>query len=209
MRAVPLVADDISEAAEGGALLVVHEDEDFVAVSKPPGVQTHPTHRWGAGKGRGAEAMFTSGARGARHKCDMFQALQRGSAACAAALSTVRDGPSLEGASADRTLYDPPPCNRARGRQQLDELVGHVPGRPQPARAAPPSAGRTLSDLLPYRDRFRGGSMVNRLITYLGGHNPHVLHRLDMDTSGLLLFAKHTSIVPGIHRQFRWVIIYH
>jgi 23S rRNA-/tRNA-specific pseudouridylate synthase len=46
--------------------------------------------------------------------------------------------------------------------------------------------------------------MVNKMITYMDGQNPHVLHRLDMDTSGLLLFAKNSAIVPGIHRQFRW-----
>eukprot|EP00967_Tisochrysis_lutea_P077575 scaffold105405_cov24-Tisochrysis_lutea.AAC.1 len=41
MRAVPLVGDDITGSAQGeggpGPLVVVHEDEDFVAVSKPPG----------------------------------------------------------------------------------------------------------------------------------------------------------------------------
>mmetsp|Transcript_27575 Transcript_27575/g.74586 ORF Transcript_27575/g.74586 Transcript_27575/m.74586 type:complete len:428 (-) Transcript_27575:1706-2989(-) len=51
--------------------------------------------------------------------------------------------------------------------------------------------------------RFKGGSMVNQMITYMKGQNPHVLHRLDMDTSGLLLFAKHSGVVPGVHKQFR------
>ncbi|KXZ50305.1 hypothetical protein GPECTOR_17g944 [Gonium pectorale] len=32
---------------------------------------------------------------------------------------------------------------------------------------------------------------------------PYVLHRLDMATSGLLLFAKRPEVVAGVHRQFR------
>eukprot|EP00798_Chlamydomonas_sp_ICE-L_P029221 gene29221-5725_t len=51
--------------------------------------------------------------------------------------------------------------------------------------------------------RFRGGSMVNRLIHYLGGKEPLVIHRLDRDTSGLLLFAKTKEAVTKVHAQFR------
>ena len=32
---------------------------------------------------------------------------------------------------------------------------------------------------------------------------PLTLHRLDQDTSGVLLFAKARAVVPGVHRQFR------
>lgn len=45
--------------------------------------------------------------------------------------------------------------------------------------------------------------MVNQMITYLNGATPRVLHRLDVDTSGLLLFAKHPVIASGVHKQFR------
>ncbi len=45
--------------------------------------------------------------------------------------------------------------------------------------------------------------MVNRLIAHLGGCEPFVLHRLDLHTSGLLLFAKRGDVVPGVHKQFR------
>jgi 23S rRNA pseudouridine1911/1915/1917 synthase len=44
--------------------------------------------------------------------------------------------------------------------------------------------------------------MVNRLISYLG-RPPHVLHRLDMNTSGVVLFGKRPGVVPHVHRQFR------
>lgn len=44
--------------------------------------------------------------------------------------------------------------------------------------------------------------MVNRVIHYLG-RDPHTLHRLDMNTSGVVLLAKHPSVVPHIHKQFR------
>ena len=31
-----------------------------------------------------------------------------------------------------------------------------------------------------------------------------MLHRLDMNTSGVVLFAKTRDVVPGLHAQFRW-----
>ncbi|KAL6744898.1 pseudouridine synthase, partial [Haematococcus lacustris] len=52
--------------------------------------------------------------------------------------------------------------------------------------------------------RYKGGSVVNALIGQLGGRPPHVLHRLDMDTSGVLLMAKQPGVVAAVHRQFRW-----
>lgn len=51
--------------------------------------------------------------------------------------------------------------------------------------------------------RYKGGSVVNALIGQLGGRPPHVLHRLDMDTSGVLLMAKQPGVVAAVHRQFR------
>lgn len=45
--------------------------------------------------------------------------------------------------------------------------------------------------------------MVNRVIGYLG-RPPHVLHRLDMDTSGLLLFTKTQAAARDVSLQFRW-----
>eukprot|EP00892_Ulva_mutabilis_P011755 jgi/Ulvmu1/8952/UM005_0043.1 len=50
--------------------------------------------------------------------------------------------------------------------------------------------------------RHQGRSMVNRLIGYLG-KPPHVLHRLDMDTTGVMLFAKEPHVVAAMHAQFR------
>ncbi|GJQ14209.1 hypothetical protein GpartN1_g6000.t1 [Galdieria partita] len=51
------------------------------------------------------------------------------------------------------------------------------------------------------RHRFLGGTLLNRLIGYLG-YTPHVCHRLDMETSGLVLFAKHPTSARKIHQQF-------
>ena len=45
--------------------------------------------------------------------------------------------------------------------------------------------------------------MVNRLIGHLG-QPPLPLHRLDMDTSGLVLFAKSTRVVEAVAKQFRY-----
>lgn len=53
------------------------------------------------------------------------------------------------------------------------------------------------------KHRFVGGSMFNRLKFYLNGSEPAVIHRLDMNTTGVLLFAKSRDIVPAMHAQFR------
>ncbi|GAX77191.1 hypothetical protein CEUSTIGMA_g4637.t1 [Chlamydomonas eustigma] len=50
--------------------------------------------------------------------------------------------------------------------------------------------------------RYKGGSMVNRVIGHLG-HPPYTIHRLDMDTSGIMLFAKSREAVEPVAVQFR------
>ena len=42
MRAVPLAADDLP-------VEVIYEDEDLIAINKPPGVITAPKHRFVGG----------------------------------------------------------------------------------------------------------------------------------------------------------------
>ena len=56
--------------------------------------------------------------------------------------------------------------------------------------------------------RWQSGSMVNLLMGHLEaqgaqGTKPYVLHRLDQNTSGVLLFAKNPAVVPGVARAFR------
>ena len=62
--------------------------------------------------------------------------------------------------------------------------------------------------LAPVMCRFRGGSMVNRAIHRLSGsgQSPHVLHRLDMHTSGVLLFAKTAQVVAAVSALLPWLI---
>ena len=52
------------------------------------------------------------------------------------------------------------------------------------------------------KHRFMGGSLVNRIKGRMG-FEPAVLHRLDMDTSGVILFARARDIVPAVHAAFR------
>ena len=52
------------------------------------------------------------------------------------------------------------------------------------------------------KHRYVGGSMVNRIIG-ARGLEPGVLHRLDMNTTGVVLFAKARDVVPAVHLQFR------
>lgn len=55
------------------------------------------------------------------------------------------------------------------------------------------------------KHRYTGGSLVNRIIG-TRGYNPLVLHRLDMNTTGVVLFSKKADIVPAIHKEFRYVL---
>lgn len=52
------------------------------------------------------------------------------------------------------------------------------------------------------RHRFEGESMVNRVVHYLGGRSPYVLHRLDNPTSGVLLFGKNRPAARSLAKQF-------
>lgn len=50
--------------------------------------------------------------------------------------------------------------------------------------------------------RWQGGSLLNRLIGHLGGAMPLPVHRLDMDTSGVVVMAKHREAAAGVQQQF-------
>lgn len=50
--------------------------------------------------------------------------------------------------------------------------------------------------------RFIGGTLVNRLIGHLGGAEPYVLHRLDMHTTGVVLFGKAKGVVAPLAAAF-------
>jgi 23S rRNA-/tRNA-specific pseudouridylate synthase len=52
------------------------------------------------------------------------------------------------------------------------------------------------------KHRFEGGSLVNRVLGNTG-KMPYVVHRLDMNTSGVLLFAKNSETASLLHEQFR------
>ena len=52
------------------------------------------------------------------------------------------------------------------------------------------------------KHRYTGGSMVNRIIG-ARGLEPAVMHRLDMNTTGVVLFGKKRDVVPAIHKEFR------
>ncbi|CAD7703691.1 unnamed protein product [Ostreobium quekettii] len=52
------------------------------------------------------------------------------------------------------------------------------------------------------RHRWQGGTMVNRALGYLG-YEPNVVHRLDMNTTGVLAVAKSATAAAHIQRQFK------
>lgn len=50
--------------------------------------------------------------------------------------------------------------------------------------------------------RFNGGSLLNQCIGHLG-FEPHVVHRLDMDTSGVAVFAKTAACARAFGERFQ------
>lgn len=57
------------------------------------------------------------------------------------------------------------------------------------------------------KHRYTGTSLVNKIIGSRG-FNPYVLHRLDMNTTGVVLFGKQKDVVPAIHAEFRYAFSY-
>lgn len=52
------------------------------------------------------------------------------------------------------------------------------------------------------KHRYTGGSLVNRVIGNLK-MEPFVIHRLDMNTTGVVLFAKERGVASKLHAMFR------
>ncbi|KAI8101555.1 hypothetical protein M9435_001659 [Picochlorum sp. BPE23] len=52
------------------------------------------------------------------------------------------------------------------------------------------------------KHRYTGGSLVNRVIGNMG-IEPLVVHRLDMNTTGVVIFAKSSKAASLLHKQFR------
>ena len=45
--------------------------------------------------------------------------------------------------------------------------------------------------------------MVNRVVGYLNGRSPYVVHRLDQPTSGVVLLGKTLVATRSLHKQFQ------
>lgn len=48
---------------------------------------------------------------------------------------------------------------------------------------------------------YQGDTLISRL-RHLFGEEVRLLHRLDMDTSGVILLARNSQVIPGIAKQF-------
>jgi len=51
--------------------------------------------------------------------------------------------------------------------------------------------------------RFEGGSLLNWVLGYLDVGKIHTVHRLDQQTSGLVIFAKNPTTAEAVNAQFR------
>ncbi|GLC65336.1 hypothetical protein PLESTF_000281900 [Pleodorina starrii] len=180
MASVPLASD-----AGGPPLDVVFEDEHFLAVNKPVGMHTAPIHRFTGGSVVNKVIAYLNRGRGGRP-----------------------GGPPV-------TLLTPPPPwagGAAAGAPPYGSLIPELMPLPGPFTLT--SASSTSAPLSSSSDEDcgSGSGMGNGgAAAGSGGGSrttpyqlePYVLHRLDMNTSGLLLFAKRPEVVAGMHRQFR------
>lgn len=185
MRAVPLAADP-------HPVEVLYEDADLLAVNKPPGVITAPKHRyvggsivnrvkggWAVGEGGGGEGR---GRRRVWRACVLEEGVSWGPGG-------GRRGVQWKGWWAWRgSLY--------RG-EQLGTAIAERSPVPLPRSASTPV------------QRAPSPPSLLRLTPCAGtlGFEPLTLHRLDMNTSGVVLFAKTRDVVPGLHAQFRCAVL--
>lgn len=51
--------------------------------------------------------------------------------------------------------------------------------------------------------RFEGNSLLSRALHHLNGSTPYIVHRLDMDTSGVAVFVKKPHLVADVAAQFQ------
>ena len=79
-------------------------------------------------------------------------------------------------------------------------LLGHLTGATAAAQAAAAAAaGASSADASMQQQQ-----QQQRQPRHQANAKPYVLHRLDYNTSGLLLFAKRRDVVPGVAAAFRW-----
>ncbi|ABO97676.1 predicted protein, partial [Ostreococcus lucimarinus CCE9901] len=51
--------------------------------------------------------------------------------------------------------------------------------------------------------RFEGNSLLSRALHHMDGATPYIVHRLDMDTSGVAVFVKKQHLVANVAGQFQ------
>ena len=209
-RAIPLVADT-------APLDVLYEDADLLVVNKPPGLRFHPVHRfegnsllsrcighmhrnqgqvlgqsqgedWGLGQGSGQRVGDGGGGGGEGKGWGGYEG-EDGSAS-AGGCSDNGDGEGDRRSSG----VDPPPG--AHGSAE-DKGGGGGGGRGGSSLVS----GRQGSASQPIsKDGGRGGGGGGGEVEGGPGAFPHIVHRLDMDTSGVCMFVKKKSLVDGFAR---------
>lgn len=88
--------------------------------------------------------------------------------------------------------YHTAPIHRWQGGSIVSMLLAHF------SRTAAAAAGG--SDGAQQQQQLQQQSKPS----HMAAVKPYVVHRLDYNTSGLLLLGKRREVVPGISKQFRW-----
>ncbi|GFR49816.1 hypothetical protein Agub_g11756 [Astrephomene gubernaculifera] len=211
--AASAAADTGAASACGSGLDVLWEDEYFLAVNKPPGVNTAPVHRFVGGSmvnrviaylnrdrraGSGQQQQqqvtllnhHTAATAGPAAAATVFQGMPLGAAVPFGYLPPLlppREPFALAGAAAAASSSSATSSSATSSSaatssdgEDLTDDTQHPPHHQQQQQSPQPTHGSSQRQLEPY-----------------------VLHRLDMHTSGLLLFAKRSEVVAAVHRQFR------
>uniref|UniRef100_A0A383VXB0 Pseudouridine synthase RsuA/RluA-like domain-containing protein n=1 Tax=Tetradesmus obliquus TaxID=3088 RepID=A0A383VXB0_TETOB len=93
------------------------------------------------------------------------------------------------------------PIHRWQSGSMVNLLLGHLTGATAAAQAAAAAAaGASSADASMQQQQQQ---QQQRQPRHQANAKPYVLHRLDYNTSGLLLFAKRRDVVPGVAAAFR------
>jgi 23S rRNA-/tRNA-specific pseudouridylate synthase len=82
-------------------------------------------------------------------------------------------------------------------------LLGHLTGATAAAQAAAAAAAAETVSQAGVQQQQQQQQRQQRQPRHQANAKPYVLHRLDYNTSGLLLFAKRREVVPGVAAAFR------
>jgi hypothetical protein len=103
------------------------------------------------------------------------------------------------------------PIHRWQGGSIVSILLAHFSkataaagDAPQQQQGGPVKQQQKQQPEEPIQQQPQQQQVSEKLPSHVAAVKPYVLHRLDYNTSGLLLIGKRREVVPGVAMQFRW-----